>query len=80
MTDTTASVRTDVYLDGKGFESFQADTSRPDVGAVYPGYGPNHGINQTWSVPAGTHSVCVYGINVGPGANALIDCYSINVP
>jgi hypothetical protein len=78
--DTTAPVRVDIYLDGLGFASFQANASRPDVGSVYPGYGQNHGIDRTWVVPSGKHSLCVYGINVGAGANTLLDCYSFDVP
>ena len=74
--DTTSSVRTDVYLDGKGMASFQADASRPDVAVVYPGYGPNHGISQTWQLTSGAHTLCVYGINVGAGANTLLQCFS----
>jgi GH25 family lysozyme M1 (1,4-beta-N-acetylmuramidase) len=78
--DTTSSVRTDIYMDGKGFASFQAGASRPDVGAAYPGYGSNHGIDQTWAVSSGTHTICAWGINVGPGENRLLACQSITVP
>ena len=74
---TDNPTRTDVYVDGRGFASFSADASRPDVGAAYPGYGNNHGINATYSLAAGTHNVCVFAI--GPSGNTLLGCQSVTI-
>ena len=77
--DTTGAVRIDVYSDGRGLTSFPADSSRPDVGAAYPGYGDNHGIQRTVPVAAGAHEICVYAINVGVGSNTSFGCRTVQV-
>jgi hypothetical protein len=68
-----------VYLDGQGLAQYTAGWPRPDVGAAHPGYGDDHGFNVFVAAAPGTHSVCVYGINGGPGANALIGCRTVVV-
>lgn len=77
--DTTASTDVHVYIDGVP-RVIRADASRPDVGAAYPGYGGNHGIDSTFDVSPGRHTVCAYGINVGSGENALLGCSDVTVP
>jgi hypothetical protein len=42
-----------------------ANTYRPDVGAVYPGYGNYHGFYNWFPAPHGTHTVCVQAQNSG---------------
>jgi hypothetical protein len=70
-----------VYLDGLPVAALTADGDRPDVGAVYPGFGPDHGYALTLpDVTSGQHSVCAYGINVGDGGNALLGCGAVEVP
>jgi len=54
-----------------------AYTSRPDVGRVYPLFGDRHGFDMVAPMGAGTHTVCVYAINVGAGVNTLLGCRSI---
>jgi hypothetical protein len=77
--DTTSAIDLHVYIDGVFRIVTTANTSRPDVGAFFPGYGNNHGLDaQIPSVTAGTHTVCVFGINVAIGANSVIGCRSIN--
>jgi len=73
--DTSGSIVTHVYVDGVPIIPTAANLSRPDVGAALPGYGAAHGFDA--SVPtnaASHHQICVYGINVGPGTNALVGC------
>ena len=41
--------------------------ARPDVGAAYPLYGPNHGFSVSAPISRGRHEVCVFAINQGPG-------------
>ena len=67
------------YVDGRFATSNRADAPRPDVAAVKPGYGPNHGFMVQLSLPPGQHVACVYGINVGAGVNALIECVPLAV-
>lgn len=63
--DTSASNSVHVYVDGTFRGEFRADTSRPDVAAVF-GVSPNHGYDVHLAVGAGVHDVCVYAINAGP--------------
>lgn len=76
--DTTASLAVHVYDDGVG-SVFTADTNRPDVGNVFPGYGSNHGIDVQMPLSTGRHNVCAYGINVGRGTNSLLGCYDVSI-
>jgi SpoIID/LytB domain protein len=50
-----------------------ADATRPDVAAAVPFAGPANGLDATVPGGAGT-TVCVYGINVGPGSTTQIGC------
>jgi spore germination protein YaaH len=78
--DVADPVRVDFYVDGKGVTSMTADQSRPDVAGVYPGWGDGHGFGLTIPVPGGTHQVCAYAINAGPGGNTKLPCRTIVMP
>jgi len=67
-----------VYVNGVFRAALAANVNRPDVGAAYPAYGANHGFSSTGAI-AGTagNTVCAYGINVGPGSNALLGCKTV---
>ncbi len=55
--------------------------ARPDVAAAFPGAGGRTGFNGSIGLYGpGRHSVCVYGINIGPGTNVLIGCRTVDVP
>jgi hypothetical protein len=78
--DTIDPVALHVYVDGKWGGAYTAGTSRPDVGAVFSGYGPNHGFDiNLGGISAGNRQVCVYAIDVDPGENALVGCRSVLV-
>jgi hypothetical protein len=48
---------------------------RSDVAAAFPGYGPSHGFDAIIPASAGSHSVCVFAMNVaGGGGNVLLGC------
>ncbi|KFF58442.1 hypothetical protein JF66_18525, partial [Cryobacterium sp. MLB-32] len=68
-----------VYVDGVGV-AYQANKVRTDVGGAYPGYGNNHGFAETVTAAPGSHQVCVYGINTGPGAHPVLGCATVTVP
>ena len=78
--DTAAPIHVDLYIDGRPIRRLLANGSRPDVGARYR-KGNNHGFGtQVTPVPAGTHSVCVFGINAGAGrVNTLIRCVRLTL-
>jgi hypothetical protein len=74
-----SSVAVHVYVDGRA-AAVTANTSRPDVGAAFPGAGSAHGFSHSRTVSPGVHSVCVYAIDVGNSArNTRLGCRSIAV-
>ena len=77
--DTTSPIQVHLYVDAAAL-ALTADGSRPDVGAVFPGYGSAHGFTALLGATPGSHRVCAYGINVGPGTNALLGCRTVVVP
>jgi hypothetical protein len=78
--DTAASIDVHVYVDGAYSGAVDATGLRPGVANAYPGYGANHGFVASVPVGAGTHSVCVYGINTASGnANPQLGCRTVTV-
>ncbi|RWZ46364.1 hypothetical protein ELQ90_15040 [Labedella phragmitis] len=76
--DSAASIDVHVYVNGSFYRSAAANVSRPDVGSAFPGYGNAHGFDLRLNLPPGSTEVCVYGISVGGGRNALIDCRTVS--
>jgi hypothetical protein len=69
-----------IYVDGAPALAPTADGSRPDVGAAYPSYGPDHGFDVTVDTARGSHQVCVYGIDSGgAGGNIVLGCRTVQV-
>ena len=77
--DTTSPITVHIQIDGGATTATTANLSRPDVGAAYPGYGNNHGYQALVNISSGTHTICAYGINVGPGlVNGVLGCQVYN--
>lgn len=76
--DTTAPIYVWVTLDGVGRHVY-ANQPRPDVAAVHPFYGPNHGFAATLAASSGTHTVCATAHNVGQGAHQPLGCRTVQV-
>jgi len=79
----TAVMPVHVYLtDPSGvttIQGFAANLSRPDVAAVHPAAGPNHGFDGTVTISKlGLYTACVYGI-AGAGAAATFGCKYIRL-
>jgi GH25 family lysozyme M1 (1,4-beta-N-acetylmuramidase) len=73
--DVAGPVGVHVYVDGAWGGLTTASLFRPDVGAAFPRYGPDHGFSMEIGVPSGPRQVCVYLINQGPGTtNPLLEC------
>lgn len=68
-----------VYVDGVATVATVANTYRPDVEGVFPGYGVNHGYDVQVPVSPGQHQICTYGISVGGGDNSLLGCRQVSV-
>jgi hypothetical protein len=76
----TAAVIVHVYVDGRWGGAMTADGNRPDVGAAFPGAGNAHGWNYTQSLANGTHTVCVYAIDVQDASrNTPLGCRTLDV-
>ena len=62
-------------------KAFQANSSRPDVAAAYPGYASNHGFSTSMpAVGAGRHTECVFAITTDGGTgNPLLGCRDVIV-
>ncbi|HUP74419.1 MAG TPA: S8 family serine peptidase [Acidimicrobiales bacterium] len=72
--DASAPIQVHVYADGRLVRGASTGSARADVNAAYPQFPSDHGYDVTIELDAGPHVVCVYGINVGPGPNALLGC------
>ncbi len=73
--DTSDPTDVHVYVDGVG-TAVRADLIRDDVAAAY-GTTPTRGFSFSRNVSPGSHTVCVYAINTGPGAHALLGCRTV---
>ena len=66
-----------VWYDGRPVAWFRFAVPRPDV-ATARTTGPNQGFDITLTLPAGTHSVCVYAANAGVGtASPKLGCRTV---
>jgi hypothetical protein len=72
----SSSIRVHVYVNGVWTAASTADGSRADIATAFPGYGAAHGLDVSVSAPSGAQ-VCLYGINVGAGGNALLGCRTV---
>jgi hypothetical protein len=68
-----------VYVDGAFAGAQSAGAPRGDLAGAVPGWGSAHGFDLTLGAGGGTHTVCVYGINIGPGGNSLLGCRLVTV-
>jgi hypothetical protein len=75
----TTSMDAHVYLDGRGV-AVHADQPRPDIAAAFPGAGSAHGFSTVIPTTAGTHSLCVFGYNIGiGGTNPILLCTTVTL-
>uniref|UniRef100_A0A942T8G8 Uncharacterized protein n=1 Tax=Neobacillus citreus TaxID=2833578 RepID=A0A942T8G8_9BACI len=78
--DTTAAIKAQIYVDGKGKASIMASTKRADLAARLGANNTAHGYSTTLTgISPGKHNVCVFGINTGPGSNTLLECKDVTV-
>lgn len=66
--------------DGKSL-TVKADDLRMDVAATHTRYGSSHGFRAFIPLPAGTHVICLYGVNAPdtPGENTKLGCKAVTV-
>jgi hypothetical protein len=78
--ETTSPI--EVHITYDGIRSYRANNGlhRPDVAAaLLPGYGANYGYDFATNIPAGNHTLCAVGINVGGGSNTYLGCRNLVV-
>jgi hypothetical protein len=75
--DTAGAIDVHVYVDGAPVAVAVANSERLDVAAVRPAAGALHGFRATVVAAPGSHTVCVYAINVAVGSNSLLGCRSV---
>ncbi|MDT4979253.1 MAG: hypothetical protein QOG07_1132 [Pseudonocardiales bacterium] len=74
----TSTLAVYVYID-RALHGIRAAQPRPDIGALYPGTGANHGFNTTFLLAAGTHTICVVAGNVSYGVNKTLACKTLTL-
>jgi hypothetical protein len=75
--DVVGPISVHAYVDGQWGAAGRANKSRPDVGDVFPGYGPNHGYDFAFPASSAPHRVCVYGISRANDPNTLLRCRNL---
>ena len=76
--ETVLPIPIAVVVDGRPVP-LVANASRPDVAALYPGYGDAHGFSASIPAAPGRHDVCVQFGGVGAGSNWTPACASVVV-
>ncbi len=76
--DVSNPIYVDIYVDGHLMARTVARGNRPDVQAIYSGWGGTNGFSELLSLTHGQHQICAYGINAGPGTtNPSLGCSTI---
>jgi hypothetical protein len=69
---STSPITGHLYIDGQFAGATTSSLTRPDVAGL--GFGSAHGYDMRVAIDGGLHQVCVFGINVGAGANTPVRC------
>ncbi|WP_375497460.1 fibronectin type III domain-containing protein [uncultured Jatrophihabitans sp.] len=72
--DTFAPISVAVTIDKRRAPTLTAGSSRPDIGARYPGLGSAHGLSTVLAADDGEHTVCLTAVNVSGGKNVSLGC------
>ncbi len=75
--DTSEPIATVLTVDGVDAIRTVANSERPDVARVFPGYGAQHGFFTSVELEPGNHSVCVRALNVGTGSDFNLRCQQV---
>ncbi|MGN6216581.1 MAG: DUF1906 domain-containing protein [Solirubrobacterales bacterium] len=63
------------------YELGPASATRRDVAGEYPEAGPRHGFDVSLpTVKSGRQRVCVYALDIAPGADRLLGCKATSIP
>jgi hypothetical protein len=72
--DQVGAIDVHAYVNNVFAGATTANRARGDVDAVFPGNGTGHGYELSLPAQQGVNNVCLYGINVGAGANVALGC------
>lgn len=76
----TKPIRVAFYVDGVGKRTIDANANRSDLASRLGAGNTAHGYSTTLTgIGGGSHNVCVFGVNQGQGANALLGCQQVTV-
>lgn len=71
---TAASIQVSYRVDSGNWANASAAATTPSAPVA-----GNHGYARSWSLPAGSHTVCVTALNIGPGTgNTSLGCHSFS--
>jgi len=68
-----------VYVDGRYVTGVNANLSRPDVAAAFPGLGAAHGFSARIPAAGGSREICVFALNVGADKATNLGCRQVIV-
>ncbi|MBV9822874.1 MAG: hypothetical protein JO144_11595, partial [Actinobacteria bacterium] len=77
--DPLDPLRVEIYDNGAYAVAVIAQAPRPDVSAVVPKIGPNHGFTVSYAGKTGTHQVCALALNHVGGSNTQLGCRTVRV-
>ncbi|AWB95914.1 hypothetical protein DCE93_09765 [Agromyces badenianii] len=77
--DTVEPSTIHIYVDSVS-AAYTANAASTAIPGQYSEYGTKHGFSQTVPAAPGAHTVCVYGINSGPGGHVQLGCMQVVVP
>lgn len=80
--DVSGPVEVHVHVDGNQWFVTSTGTgrARPDVDAVYPGFGDARGWDVKFPLAPGQHTACAFAVNQGPGEHTGLGCVVLTVP
>lgn len=76
--DTTDPIKVRISVGGVT-TLVDADLTRNDIEAAFPGSGTEHGFLETIPAAAGSHRVCATAVDVGVGSDKDLGCYNVTV-
>ena len=74
--DPSGAIMVAVQVDSSWY-ALTANENLPSLATDYPAYGANHGFSGSFPISAGAHTVCVYAINTGAGADTGLGCRTV---
>lgn len=76
---TADPVQVQVTVDDVRVATLTANTSRPDIGAQWPGFGDKHGYVADLSLSQGTHRVCTTASRASGSGSVALGCSAVTV-